>query len=334
MGAGMRRREFIGLIGTAAVGVARPALAQTKSDLPLVGVLVPRTEQPAKDALAAVRIGLKEAGLVEGANYSIVLSFANGDLDRLPSLATELGALKPRVIVASSTAARAVRTVLPEVPLVFTSISVDPIAYGFAQSYTRPGGMMTGNVTNAMGSEEALTEKRMGMFRDLVPDLTRLGMIGPKGILYKAELIALRNVSSHLGFEVTEYAIEKLDDLDGAFAAGARDGVSAFYISGEPLLFNNMARVMPLVAASGKPCVGVYPEFGRAGLLMSYSSDTLDGFRHAGIYAAKILGGANPGDLPVEQASKFILTINLKSAKALGITVPPTLLALADEVIE
>ena len=323
----MRRREFIGLMGTAALSLTRPALAQTKPDLPLVGLLVPRTLEPAKAALAATRLGLQESGYVEGTNYSLVFRFANGDLDRLPALAGEMGALKPRVIVASASAARAVRTVLPDVPLVFTSISVDPIAYGYAQSYTRPGGMMTGNVTNAMGSEEGLTEKRIGLFRELVPGLTRLGMIGPKGILYKAEMIALRNVAGHFGFEVTEYAIEKLDELEGAFASGMRDGVNAFYISG-------MARILPLAAASGKPCVGVYPEYGRAGLLMSYSSDTLDGFRHAGIYAAKILGGAKPGDLPIEQASKFILTINLKTAKALGIAVPPTLLAVADEVIE
>jgi putative ABC transport system substrate-binding protein len=330
----MRRREFIGLMGTAALGFARPAHAQTNPDLPLVGVLVPRTLEPAKDALAALRIGLQEAGFVEGTNYSFALRFANGDLDRLPSLAKELGALKPRVIAASSVAARAVRNALPEIPLVFTSISIDPVATGLVQSYARPGGMVTGNVTNAMGSEEALTEKRMGLFKELVPGLTRLGMIGPKGLLWKAEQTALRNVSGHFGFELVDYAIQTLDDLEDAFSSGRRDGVSAFYISGEPLLFNNMSRVMPLVAASGKPTVGVYPEFGRAGLLMSYSSDTLDGFRHAGIYVAKILGGTKPGDLPIEQASKFIFVINLKTAKELGIAVPPTLLTLADEVIE
>lgn len=330
----MKRRQFIGLVGTAALGFPRPAVAETKTDLPVVGILVPPTMEPANDALAAVRIGLQEAGLVEGTNYSFAMRFANGDLDRLPSLAMELGALKPRVIVASSTAARAVRTVLPDVALVFTSVSVDPIAYGYAQSYVRPGGMMTGNVTNAMGSEEALTEKRMNFFKELVPGVTRLGIIGPNGILYKAELTALRKVSAHFGFEVVEYATPTLDGLEGAFASGVRNGVSAFYISGEPLLFNNISRVMPLVAACGRPCVGVYPEFGRAGLLMSYSSDTLDGFRHAGIYAAKILGGAKPGDLPIEQASRFIFVINLRTAKALGITVPPALLTLADEVIE
>lgn len=330
----MKRRQFIGLIGTAALDFPRAALAQTKTDLPLVGVLVPRTRESAQDALAAVQAGLQEAGFVEGTNYALTMRFADGDLDRLPALATELAALKPRVIVASSSAARAVRTVPPDTPLVFTSVSVDPIAYGYAQSYARPGGMMTGNVTNAMGNEEALTEKRMNLFKELIPGLTRLGMIGPQGILYKAELLALRNVSSRFGFEVMEYATPRIDDVEAAFSSGLRDGVSAFYISGEPLLFNNISRVMPLVAASGMPCVGVYPEFGRAGLLMSYSSDTLDGFRRAGIYASKILGGAKPGDLPIEQASKFTFVLNLKTAKALGIAVPATLLTLANEVIE
>jgi putative ABC transport system substrate-binding protein len=122
--------------------------------------------------------------------------------------------------------------------------------------------------------------------------------------------------------------------MEGAFAAGLRDDVSAFYISGEPLLFANLSRVMSFVAASRKPSVAPYPEWGRSGLLMSYSTDPIDGFRRAGGYAAKILNGAKPGDLPIEQASKFTLVINLKTAKALGIEVPANLQALADEVIE
>ena len=130
------------------------------------------------------------------------------------------------------------------------------------------------------------------------------------------------------------YGLGTLDDLEAAFASGRRDNVSAFYISGEPLLSANMSRVIPFVAGSGKPTVGPYPDWGRAGLLMSYSTDPIDGYRHAGTYAAKILNGAKPGDLPIEQASKFTFVINLKTAKALGITVPPTLLALADEVVE
>ena len=145
---------------------------------------------------------------------------------------------------------------------------------------------------------------------------------------------ALQKVAAQLGFEFVLYGLNTIDDLESAFAAGLRDDVSAFYISGEPLLTANMSRVMTFVTASRKPTVGPYPDWGRAGLLMSYATDTVDGMRRAGIYAAKVLNGAKPGDLPIEQASKFTLVINQKSAKALGIVVPPTLLALADEVIE
>ena len=294
---------------------------------------MPGRAERLKDWIAALRTGLQEAGFIEGTNYSLAMRFANGEFDRLPSLAKKLGALQPRVIVAAGNAVRAVRA-LPEIPLVFTGVAVDPVATGLVQSYTRPGGMITGNVMNAMGSEEAITQKRIGLFKELVPGLTLLGMIGPKDLLSIAELTALQKVSGHFGFEVTNYVIQTGDDLEGAFASGRRDGVSAFYISGEPLLFSNISRVMSLVAASGTPTVGTFPEWGRAGLLMSYSSDIQDGFRHAGTYAAKILGGTKPGDLPIEQASKFTFVINLKTAKALGIAVPPTLLSLADEVIE
>jgi putative ABC transport system substrate-binding protein len=160
-------------------------------------------------------------------------------------------------------------------------------------------------------------------------------MISPaNGVLAMQEKEALRKVAAQLDFEFVLYDLNTLDDLESAFAAGLRDDVSAFYISGEPLLFANLARVMSFVTASRKPTVGPYPDWGRSGLLMSYSTDPIDGFRRAGGYAAKILNGAKPGDLPVEQASKFILVINLKTAKALGIAVPANLLALADEVIE
>ena len=201
--------------------------------------------------------------------------------------------------------------------------------------YSHPGGMFTGNVLNAIGGEEALTEKRMGLFKELVPTLTRLGVVSTeKNPVAVVELDALRKVAGHLGFELVQYNIQTADDLENAFASGLRENVSAFYISGEPLLIGNISRVMPFVATSGKPTVGVYPEWGRAGLLMSYSTDVVDGCRHAGTYVAKILNGTKPGDLPIEQASKFTFVINLKTAKALGIAVRPTLLSLADEVIE
>ena len=130
-----------------------------------------------------------------------------------------------------------------------------------------------------------------------------------------AEQDALTRVAGQLGFAFLALRDQTLEDLEGAFASGRRDGVDAFYISGEPLLYNNQARVMPLVAASAKPTVGVYPDWAHAGLLMAYSADVLDDFRKAGSYAAKILGGARPGDLPVVQASKFVFAINLRTAR-------------------
>ena len=259
----------------------------------------------------------------------------------MSQLAMELDTLNPRVFVTLGFGAAPAQRVNPDIPLVFANVAADPIALGWVQSYAHPGGMITGNVMNAVGGEETMTQKRIGLFKQLVPSLTRLGMIAPAnfGAGYQATLAmqekeALQKVAVQLDFKFVLYALNTIDDLESAFAAGFSDDVSAFYISGEPLLSANLARVMSFVSASRKPSVGPYPEWGRAGLLMSYSSDIYDGVRHAGIYVAKILNGAKPGDLPVEQASKFTFVINRKTAKALGIVVPPSLLALADEVIE
>ena len=336
----MRRREFIGLIGTAALSFPRPGYAQTKTDLPVVGVLMIAKSETnnAKERVAALRKGLQEAGFVEGTNYSLAVRSAEGDFNRLPQLGRELGALNPRVFVTVGFGAAPAQRSSPEIPMVFTAVAADPIALGWVQSYAHPGGMITGNVMNAVGGEETMTQKRIGLFKQLVPSLTRLGMIAPANgvfnVLAMKEKEALQKVAAQLDFEFVLYGLNTLDDLESAFAAGLRDDVSAFYISGEPLLYANLARVMSFVTASRKPTVGPYPDWGRAGLLMSYATDPLDGVRHAGIYVAKILNGAKPSDLPVEQASKFTFVINLKTAKALGIVVPPTLLALADEVIE
>ena len=333
----MKRREFIGLIGTASLSFPRPGYAQTKADLPVVGfLLLHKLDNPIVNSrIAALRQGLQEAGFIEGTNYSLAVRFAEGDPLRYPQLAKELGALKSRAIVAVGFLSDAVFQSIPDVPLVFTAIAADPVALGWVQSYAHPGGMITGNVMNAVGGEETMTQKRIGLFKQLVPGLTRLGMIGPTiGSMVMKEKEALQKVAAQLGFEFVHYGVNAIDDLESAFAAGLRDDVSAFFISAHPLLSANLSRVVTSVTASRKPTVGSYPDWGRAGLLMSYATDPLDGVRQAGVYAAKILKGAKPGDLPIEQASKFTLVINQKTAKALGIVVPPTLLALADEVIE
>jgi putative tryptophan/tyrosine transport system substrate-binding protein len=335
----MKRREFIGLIGTAALSFSRPAHAQTKTAMPLVGFLLPFKPDTtvAKDRITAIRKGLQEEGFIESTNYSLAVRFAEGDINRYPQLARELSALNPRVIIVSASlyGMGEFFRAFPELPLVVTAIAADLVALGHVQSYVHPGGMITGNVMNAVGGEETMTQKRIGFFKELVPNLIRLGMIAPaNGVLAMREKDALQKVAARLGFEFFHYGLNTVDDLEGAFAAGLRDDVSAFYISGEPLMFANLSRVMSFVTASRKPSVGPYPEWGRSGLLMSYSTDPIDGFRRAGAYAAKILNGAKPGDLPIEQASKFTLVINLKTAKELGIAVPANLLALADEVIE
>jgi len=327
----MRRRELLGLLGGAA---ALPVAARAQKDLPIVAVLVPGPAKNANNRIIAIRQGMKEAGLTEGVHYTFAARYADGVFDRLPGLALELAALKPRVIVASAAAATAAHKTLPGLPLVFTSYAADPIKAGFAESYVHPGGHATGNVMNAVGGEEALTQKRMNFFNELVPDLKQLGFIGSSSILAKTELDSLQAVAGQFGFEIVRHPIQGLDDIESAVAASVRSGVGAIYVSGEPLLYNNMGRVLPMVMAPGKPTVGTYPEWGRLGLLMSYSADLIDDFRRAGIYAAKILDGEKPADLPIEQASKFVLVLNLKTAKSLGVNAPVRLLTLADEVIE
>jgi putative ABC transport system substrate-binding protein len=334
----MQRREFIGLLGATALSLPGPGYTQTNAGLPLVAVLMP-FKQNDDYRLAALRQGLKETGFIEGTNYSLAVRYGEGDYSRMPQLAMELAALNPRVFVALGFGAGPNR-VSPEIPLVFSGVAVDPVALGWVQSYQHPGGMITGNVMNAVGGEETLTQKRIGLFKQLVPDLTRLGMLAPvpapnrPATLVMKEKEALQKVAAELGYEFIFYGFNILDDLESAVAAGIRDNVSAFYISGEPLLSANVSRVVSLVATSRKPTVGPYPIWGRSGLLMSYSTDPVDGFRRAGAYVSRILKGEKPGDLPIEQASKFTLVVNQKTAKALGIVVPPTLLALADEVIE
>src|SRR5258705_3058099 len=274
----MRRREFIGLIGTAALSFPRPGYAQTKTDLPVVGLLIVHKSETntAKERVAALRKGLQEVGFVEGTNYSLAVRFAEGDVNRLPQLAKELGALHARVIVVSASlyGMDEFRRAFPELPLVFTGIAADLVELGVVKSYVHPGGMVTGNAMNAVGGEETMTQKRIGLFKQLVPSLTRLGMIAPAnfGVGYQAALAmqekeALQKAAAQLDFEFVLYGLNTVDDLESAFAAGLCDDVSAFYILGEPLLSANLARVMSFVTASRKPSVGPYPYWGPGGLL-------------------------------------------------------------------
>ena len=335
----MRRRAFLQAAGSGALAWPMRAWAQRDGKPPLIAVLFPGTDEFFRPRLAAVRRGLTDEGLVEGRDYVLESRIAGGDFSQLPRLAGELDALKPRVFVAAAQAVGTVRKLRPDAPLVFTAIAVDPIAVGLAKSYTKPGGTATGNVMNAIGGEESLTAKRLGFFRDLVPNIRRLGMIGVAdyGVarLETSEAAALTKVTTQLGIQFDSYEVKStLEDFDAVLSKALGEGVEAFYISGDPALTFRIPVVMPRILATGKPAFGPYPDWAQAGLLLTYSSDAIDGFRRAGAYAAKIIRGANPGDLPIEQASKFWLVINLRTARQLGIKPPPDLLALADEVIE
>ena len=242
--------------------------------------------------IAALGDGLKQAGLIEGIHYALAVRFASGDISRLPNLAKELDALGPKLFVTAANATLAVHQQAPNTPLVFTGVAVDVITLGWAESYARPGGMMTGNVQNAVGGEEAITTKRIGLFKELMPNLTRLGMIGfANGLLANLEHNGLRKASSQLGFEVLRYDLQwpNLDGLDDAVSAGLRDDVSAFYISGAFVILGHVPQVVASVAKSGRPICGVHAEFARAGCLMSYSIDLEYGFRLTGTQVAKIL---------------------------------------------
>jgi len=220
--------------------------------------------------------------------------------------------------------------------VVFTSIAIDPVAFGWVESYARPGGMVTGNVQNAIGGLESLMSKQFQFFKELVPNLTRLGFIGltDTAVQFPVERAAVQKTAQQLGFAVSMYEVPTIADVESAIASGQRDDVSAFFLSVDPRLVVRIPQIVASLAKTGKPAFGPLPLWTRGGLLMSYYTDFEEQARRAGGQVAKILRGAKPGDLPIEQADKFTLILNLKTAKQLGITVPPSLLWQSDEVIE
>jgi len=331
----MQRREFIGLIGGAAAWPLA-ARAQQAANLPLVAVIAMSTEQVSTSRIASIREGLKQAGLIEGKDYVLMLRFADGDYARLSEIVKDLDRSKPRVYVTLGGGPKPIHKQVPNAPVVFTSIAIDPVTFGWVESYARPGGMVTGNVQNAIGGLESLMSKQFQFFKELVPNLTRLGFIGltDTAVQFPVERAAVQTVAQKLGFAVSMYEVPTLADVESAIASGQRDDVSAFFLSVDPRLAARIPQIVAALAKTGKPAFGPTPFWTRGGLLMSYYTDFDDQARRAGGQVAKILRGAKPGDLPIEQADKFTLILNLKTAKQLGITVPPTLLAQADEVIE
>jgi putative ABC transport system substrate-binding protein len=325
----MQRREFITLFGVAAVTqgmLPQLACAQVSTKRPLLAVLagVTRREFP-----VSFMEGMRELGYVEGGNIDVVYRFADGRLDLLPALAEELIQLTPKVIVAGLTpAAVAARRFTQTIPIV-CPILADPIDLGLIAGMSRPGG----NVTGLMSRIDDLIGKQIELATQLVPALVRLGLI----VNVASSDIARREVESaskRLGVKLVSAEVREPNDLDTAFKLLSNEHVQAVVILANAMLFQERQRVAELAAAARLPAVYGFRDHVDAGGLISYGVNYAENFRRAAIYVVKILNGAKPSDLPVEFPNKLELVINLKAAKSLGLDIPPTLLARADEVIE
>ncbi len=330
------RRAFLGMLAGNFFAAPLAASAQQAAKVPRIGYLVTGSpESPETRAvLAAFRQGLREHGYVEGQNIVIEYRAAEGKMERLPDLAAELAALKVDLIVAPNTpAARAARQATTTIPIV-APVMGDPIGDGLVASLARPGGNITG--LTFLGPE--LVPKRLQVFKEALPKVSRVAALWHPGAfgertnqeMLKGTEAAARTLGVHLQFAEVGGA----DDFDRAFSTMTRERADALIVFPGPMLFNERKRIVGLAAKHRLPSMFSAREFVELGGLISYGASIADLIRRAATHVDKILKGAKPGDLPVEQPTKFELVINLKTAKALGLTIPKSLLQRADEVIQ
>jgi len=328
----VRRREFITLLGGAAVAGALPFAARAQqAAMPVIGFLNSGTREGFAHLLAAFHQSLNQAGFVEGRNLAIEYRWAEGQYERLPALAADLVRRQVTLMAATTTpAALAAKAATSRIPIVFTS-AADPVAAGLVASLSRPGGNATG-VTNYLTD---LGAKRLDLLRELVPKATTIGMlVNPNYPDIESQRKDLEEAARRYGQQVHVVNAASVDDFDTVLATLVQLNASALLVSPDALFLSRRDRLVGLVAHYGLPAVYPQREFVVVGGLMSYAASVAEGYRQAGIYVGRVLKGALPADLPVVQPSKFDLFINLKTAKTLGLTIPPSLLALADEVIE
>jgi putative tryptophan/tyrosine transport system substrate-binding protein len=322
----IKRREFIaGVAGAAAWPLA--ARAQ-QPELPLIGFL--SQTMPLPEYLAAFRQGLAETGFVEGRNVAVEYRSADGEYDRLPGLAADLVSRRVSVLLTcpGTPAALAGKAATQTIPIVF-NIGTDPVEYGLVANLARPGGNMTGT-TNLTAEVNA---KRLELLHNLVPSASLIALLAhPANV---AEIRQVQRAANILGLRLLILNVTRREEIEPAFTTISDQKVRALLVSGDPFLhFTQRDLLITLAARHAVPAIYLLREIVEAGGLMSYGPDTRDGYRLAGNYAGRILKGERPADLPVQQSVKFDLAINLKTAKALGLTFPESLLAIADEVIE
>ncbi len=325
----MKRREFIMLIGAVA---AWPSAARAQPALPVIGFLHAGSPDPNIKHVAAFRQGLSERDYIEGRNVTIEYRWAEGQDERLPGLAADLVRYKAAVIAAPGTtqAALAAKAATTTIPIVF-STGADPVALGLVASLSRPGG----NVTGIVNISANLAAKRLGLLRSLVPRATRFAvLVTHKGPLTRGTLKELQVEAPQIRLPVQILYADAPDEIDVALAKLAEKPGAALMVSPDALLTNLRARIVALAAQHAVPAIYSVREFVEAGGLMSYGPNFMSTYQQVGEYSGRILQGEKPSDLPVVQATKFELVINLKVARALGLNAPDDLLALADDVIE
>ena len=323
----IERRTFITLLGGAAATWPFAARAQQRAKLPRIGFLGLVPEPIAGDGL---RAGLRDLGYIEGSNIVIEWRWAER-VEELPALAADLVRIHVDVIFApSSTFVQAARQATTTIPIVF-AVHADPVGLGHVASLARPGGNITG--TSMLLTE--LAAKGLEMVTEAMPQARRIGILwNPTTPSHPRALGAINAAGEKLGLELRKVPAGSLDDFDRAFATMTQERVGGFLTVASPLVVGQRAPLAALALKHRLPGMFPFKENVLAGGLMSYGADPYDLYRRATAYVDRILKGAKPADLPVEQASKYELVINLKTARALGLTVPPTLLARADEVIE
>jgi putative tryptophan/tyrosine transport system substrate-binding protein len=325
----MRRREFI--IALTGAALSRPVRARAQAKVPVIGFLGPSTASSQSQHVAAFVQRLRELGWIEGHTITIEYRWADGHSQRFAEIAAEFVRLKVDIIVTHNTPpVLAAKEATSVIPIVFASAG-DPVKFGIVASFNRPGG----NVTGLTSQGDETVGKRVELLREVVPHLRRLAILGNIDSVFSVvEMREAEAAARALGLDTVALKIRDSKDITPAFEGLAMKRAEALYISADPLAFTNRIPISTLASDARLPTMVGIHDYVQAGCLMSYGVDFADQFRRAADYVDKILRGAKPAEMPVEQPTKFQLVINLKTAKALGITVPQTLLARADEVIE
>ena len=325
----MRRREFIALLSGAAVGWPRAGHTQQAGNLPLIGFLGAGSLASWHRDVDAFDHRLRELGWIDGRTVTVEYRWAEGHSERYAAIAAEFVRQKVDVIVTSGSAVPAAKQQTTTIPIVF-AVAVDPIRTGMVASLAHPGG----NVTGLSVQSADLAAKRLELLREAIPGLRRLAILGNVG--YSAALIEMVDVESSarkIGLDVERLEIRRAEDIEPALV-GQQRGVGALYVCQDSLVVANQSRIIGWALAARLPAIYTAPDWAENGGLMAYGASEPDLFARAADYVDKILKGTKPGDIPVEQPTKFQLVVNLKTAKALGLVISESFLALADEVIE